>query len=99
MNLMAIETLDVTDSTKSRFFRFPPTEIIDLIFIGANALPRLAVLIQPENKNTDDRNVENHSMRLGEHLGDKRIEIADVIRQTQPHYERSHAHEHKRRSK
>jgi hypothetical protein len=48
MNFMTVKTFNVTDRTKGSFFRFPQTEVIDLIFIRADPLPDLAILVEPE---------------------------------------------------
>jgi hypothetical protein len=62
---MPVKPLDITDRPKRRFFRFPHSEVINFILISPYTLTRFSILIEPENENTDDRDIENHPVRLG----------------------------------
>ena len=61
--IMPVKTLDITHCTESCFFRFPQTKVVDFIFICSHPLTSFTILVKPENKNTDDRHIKDHSVR------------------------------------
>jgi hypothetical protein len=64
MDLMTVESFDISHCAKGSFFGLPQPEVINLIFIGADPLAYFTVLIEPENQDTDHRDIEDHSVGL-----------------------------------
>src|SRR5688572_21020243 len=99
MYFMPVKPFDITHCTESSFFRFPQPKSVDFIFVGSYPLTRLPIFIQPENENTDNRDIENHSVCFGQYLRNEGFEIRNVVRHTQPQDEDGYKHQNDGRGK
>ena len=65
---MTIQSLEIPNYPKCAFLRFPQTKILDLVFVILDPLSFLSIFVQPENKNTNNQNVEKHAMGFDQYL-------------------------------
>ena len=80
VDLIPVQPLDVTHRAECSFFRFPQSEVIDLIFIGFDAKSLFPGRPKPDQQDTDDQQVEQHAVGLRQDLPEKTVEMIAVIR-------------------
>jgi hypothetical protein len=94
MDLVSVESFNITDGTKRSFFRFPQSKVINFILVRPYPLAGFSIFVKPENQNTDYRDIEDHSMSFRENLYNKRVEILEIIRHAQGQHEYRHQYQH-----